>query len=253
MKKILLTTVAAAAVVGFAGIAAAQNTEGQSKGATGGQQEQKAAPGGAMVHPQGGAQPAPKTLSPSGGQSAQGPAQGAKQDERVGQDQNETKTPQRGAQDEQRGTQQKGAQGEPTTQQKGPQEDRTTQQKGAQDERGVNQRGAQDQNSKSGVNATEQHANDSKGARGASVQLSQNQRTRIQAVIGKGSAARATANVNFNVAVGVAVPRSVHVEVLPADVVEIVPEYEGCDYVVVGDNILIIDPDSMEIVAIIPV
>jgi hypothetical protein len=231
MKKILLASVAAAAVVGFTAMATAQNSEGQSKGTAGGQEEQKAAPGGAggaMAHPQNGAQSAPKTLNPSG-QSAQG----AKPDDRVGQsqDQNQAKKPQRGVQDEQRGTDQKGAQ----------EEQRNTQQKGAKEE-----------NTKSGVNANE-HANQGQGTHGASVQLTQDQRTRIGASIGKSSAARVTSNVNFNVAVGVAVPRSVHVEVLPEDVVEIVPDYEGFDYVVVGDNILIIDPDSLEIVAIIPV
>jgi hypothetical protein len=38
---------------------------------------------------------------------------------------------------------------------------------------------------------------------------------------------------------------------LPPDVVQIVPQYEGFDYVVVGEQILIIDPNSMEIVAVI--
>ena len=33
----------------------------------------------------------------------------------------------------------------------------------------------------------------------------------------------------------------------------LVPQYEGYDYVLVGDNILIIDPDTMEIVDVIPV
>jgi hypothetical protein len=33
--------------------------------------------------------------------------------------------------------------------------------------------------------------------------------------------------------------------------VEIVPQYEGFDYIVVGDQILIVDPDSLAIVAII--
>jgi Protein of unknown function (DUF1236) len=249
MRKILLTTVAVAAVVGYAGIAAAQNTDNQPKGSPGGQQEQKAAPSGAMAHPQGGTQPASKTMSPSG-QSAQSPAQGAKQDERVGQgqDQNETKTPQRGPE-------QKGAQEDRTTPQKGAQEQQpATQQKGAQEQQpATQQKGAQDENSKSGVNATEQHATKSQGARGASVQLSQDQRSRIGAVIGKSSSARVSTNIHFNVAVGVRVPRDVHVEILPEDIVQIVPEYEGYDYVLVGDNILIIDPDTLEIVAVIPV
>jgi hypothetical protein len=34
-------------------------------------------------------------------------------------------------------------------------------------------------------------------------------------------------------------------------VVQIVPQYEGFDYIVVGSQILIVDPDSMEIVAVI--
>jgi Protein of unknown function (DUF1236) len=45
---------------------------------------------------------------------------------------------------------------------------------------------------------------------------------------------------------------SVHFVGLPEDVVRIVPEYRGFDYVLVRDQILIIDPDTLEIVAIIP-
>jgi hypothetical protein len=59
-------------------------------------------------------------------------------------------------------------------------------------------------------------------------------------------------NVNFNIRVGVAVPRTVHVAVLPPEVVTIVPEYRGFEYVVVGDQLLIIDPNTLEIVAILP-
>jgi hypothetical protein len=40
--------------------------------------------------------------------------------------------------------------------------------------------------------------------------------------------------------------------VLPQDIVEVVPQFEGFDYIIVGDNILIIDPDTLEIVDIIP-
>ena len=42
-----------------------------------------------------------------------------------------------------------------------------------------------------------------------------------------------------------------HIVVLPEDVVEIVPQYEGFDYVMVGDEILIIDPNSLDIIAVI--
>jgi len=231
MRKTLTATVAAAAVAGFTTMAAAQATNDSNKGEAkpaGAMQDQKGAPGGAVKQP--GAQPAEKTLNPSsgnpsngnppGGQSVQGPKQGPKADERMGQGQ---------------------GQGQPNG---------ATPQRGAQDERGMQPKGAQEEKGPSNAG---QHANQAPASRGGSVQLSQDQRTRIHTVIGKNSAARVTANVNFNVSVGTRVPRSVHIEVLPADFVEIVPQYEGFDYIVVGDQILIIDPDSLEIVAIIPV
>ena len=59
-------------------------------------------------------------------------------------------------------------------------------------------------------------------------------------------------SANFSVSVGARVPRDVHVSVLPPEVVTIVPEYRGFEYVLVGDQLLIIDPDTLEIVAILP-
>jgi hypothetical protein len=58
-------------------------------------------------------------------------------------------------------------------------------------------------------------------------------------------------NVNFSISVGTVVPRSVHVYDLPPDVVEIVPAYRGYKYVVVKDEILILEPSTLRIVAII--
>jgi hypothetical protein len=87
---------------------------------------------------------------------------------------------------------------------------------------------------------------------GANVQLTQDQRSKIKdVVVGGRNVARAD-SVNFNIRVGVAVPRTVHVAVLPPEVVTIVPEYRGFEYVVVGDQLLIIDPNTLEIVAILP-
>jgi hypothetical protein len=40
---------------------------------------------------------------------------------------------------------------------------------------------------------------------------------------------------------------------VPEDIVEYMPEYVGYKYIVVGDELLIIDPVTLEIVAIIPV
>ena len=71
---------------------------------------------------------------------------------------------------------------------------------------------------------------------GKSAQLSETQRTRIKDVIVKDRNVARVNNVNFNITVGAAVPRSVHFEVLPVDVVTIVPEYRGFDYIIVGDQ-----------------
>ena len=87
---------------------------------------------------------------------------------------------------------------------------------------------------------------------GANVQLTQDQRTKIKDVVVRDRNVARADNVNFNIRVGVAVPRTVHVAVLPPEVVTIVPEYRGFEYVLVGDQLLIIDPNTLEIVAILP-
>ncbi len=239
MRKLLLTTVAAAAVVGVAGLAAAQTMQAPN--------------GGGAAKPQSTEHQAPGAMSGAlkrningagAAKSAQAPAQGAEPDQRMGQDEQKQATPLRGAQDEKPGAQE----------QRGAQEEKrgTERQRGAQEEKPgtQEQRGAQEENSKSGAKANEQNASKTTGSRGAPVQLSQTQRTKIQAIIGHSSAARVT-NVNFNVEVGVAIPRTVHVEVVPEDIVAVVPQFEGFDYTIVGDKILIIDPDTLEIVDII--
>jgi hypothetical protein len=241
MKKTLLATVAVAAVVGFTSLAVAQGAMDQKgmdqkgmdqKGAgkTPGAAEEKAAPsGGAAMHPEGSAprsaqgadkmakpdkaaQGADKMTKPN--KSADDADKAAKPDQRIGEDQKNETTPQRGAQEENK----------------------------------AQPRDAQTESGKAGTNATASHAKSDKA--GANVKLSSDQRSKISAVIGRGGGARVT-NVNFNISVGTAVPRDVHVEVLPEDIVSIVPEYRGFDYIVVGDQILIIDPESLEIVTII--
>jgi hypothetical protein len=49
------------------------------------------------------------------------------------------------------------------------------------------------------------------------------------------------------------VPRtgSVRFAALPSTIVEIEPEWRGYEYFLVGDRIVIVDPRSMEIVAVI--
>ena len=59
-------------------------------------------------------------------------------------------------------------------------------------------------------------------------------------------------DVNFAIRVGTAIPRSVGLHRLPASILSIVPAYEGYSYILVEDDILIIDPDTYEIIDVIP-
>ena len=179
----------------------------------------------------------------------------------------------RGAQEEKGGMRRKGAQEERGTQKnlkgaqeergknlKGAQEERGNNLKGAQEQRGTNLKGAQEQRgttergtaetTKSGVNTSTSVEN--RGTRGGSVQLSEDQRSQIKTIIGRERGPRLGSNVHFNVSVGTRVPRSVHVVVLPAEIVRLIPEYRGYDYFLIGDEIVIVDPRTLEIVAIIP-
>jgi hypothetical protein len=101
---------------------------------------------------------------------------------------------------------------------------------------------------------TQQHqtgAASTKTRTAAQVQVTQQQKTQIHERLAHFKVERIE-HPQFSVRVGVEIPRSVHVEVLPPEIVEIVPEYQGFDYVLVGNEILIIDPYSMQIVAVIP-
>ncbi len=58
---------------------------------------------------------------------------------------------------------------------------------------------------------------------------------------------------DFDVRVGVRVPRTVVLYELPPTIIEVVPEYRRYKYILVDDSIVIIDPLTLEIVDVIPV
>lgn len=278
MRKKLLATVAVAAVVGFGGIAAAQSQmggESNKSGATSGATHEKS--GGSMSGTQSGGSktlsPSSQSSNPSKNESAQGmQKKSGKENEQLGQSQSEQKGMTRGAQGEKGATEQKGAEQERGLQKnqkgaqeergknlKGAQEQRGTSTKGAQEERGTNLKGAQEQRGPNVKGAEQQRGTTGgnatvgeRGERGGSVQLSEDQRSQIKTFVGRGNAPRFSGNVDFDVRIGTRIPRSVHFTALPEDIVRIVPEYRGYDYVLVRDEILIIDPQTLEIVAIIP-
>jgi len=87
------------------------------------------------------------------------------------------------------------------------------------------------------------------------VNITPEKRTQIHETIIKERSAPRVGSVNFDLSVGTRVPRtgSVRFAALPSAIVEIEPEWRGrgYEYFLVGDRIVIVDPRSMEIVAVI--
>ena len=243
MRKKLMATVAMAALIGGTSVALAQQEEHGGGAAAPGAAQHQTAPGGA-----GGAK-APG----AGGQIQMKPQSGG-----MGEQQ---KSVQGGAEEHGNAPMQRGAQGEPgkvgepgkggmnaqehaqTPGGKGDQNAQTQ-------ERGKTQENAQGTQERGG--ASQQNAQ-GRASGGKSVQLNETQRTQIKGIVVKDRNVTRVDHVDFSVNVGVAVPRTINVAVLPADIVEVVPEYRGFEYVVVGDQLLIIDPNTMLIVDILPV
>ncbi len=84
-----------------------------------------------------------------------------------------------------------------------------------------------------------------------SANLDDRQRTRVTESITELNA-RPVENVNFSLSVGTVVPRDVRFQPLPADVVEVVPQYRGYNFFVVRDDVVIVDPSSYQIVDVLP-
>ncbi|WP_354269132.1 DUF1236 domain-containing protein [Bradyrhizobium japonicum] len=85
----------------------------------------------------------------------------------------------------------------------------------------------------------------------ASVNINDQQRTRISTSISHLNVQPLT-NVNFSLSVGTVVPRDIRLQPLPAEVVEIVPQYRGYNFVLVKDEIVIVEPSSYKIVTVLP-
>lgn len=87
------------------------------------------------------------------------------------------------------------------------------------------------------------------GAAGPAASLSTEQRTQIRTSI-KGQQ-RAT-NVNFSISIGTQVPRAgVRFYPVSRHLVQINPSWRGYDYFLVGDQIIVVNPRTLEIVAVL--
>jgi len=89
-------------------------------------------------------------------------------------------------------------------------------------------------------------------ASSGAVNLTTEQRTTIRKEVLTTNAPRAT-NINFSVNVGTVVPSSVHVVEVPPTIIRIHPQWKGYRYFVYNDEIIIVEPRTLKIVAVLDV
>jgi len=86
------------------------------------------------------------------------------------------------------------------------------------------------------------------------VTLNTEQRTRIRETVINARGAPRIGSVDFDVAVGTEIPRGrIHVVPVPEMLVDIQPGWRGFLYFIVRDELVIVDPNDMRIVAVVPV
>jgi len=127
----------------------------------------------------------------------------------------------------------------------------------AQDRDRFNHQNAAQRNERNGPNTAEQERNGLKGLQGnarVNVQINDEQRTRIRETVINARGAPRVDRVDFNIAVGTVVPRTgVRIVPVPATLVSIEPAWRGLNYFVYEEELVLIDPATMTIVAVITV
>jgi hypothetical protein len=89
-----------------------------------------------------------------------------------------------------------------------------------------------------------------KGSKAAAAPMSSEQNVKFRETL-KGEKTERLSDVKFSISIGEEIPISVRFHRLPARIVEYAPQYRGFDYILVGDDILIVDPSTHRIVAVI--
>jgi len=237
MKRTLMVSVAALALAAGSTIAMSQGNSGRGEGGASGQMNESPAPGRgaqdrALPEKQQKAQQAPS--------GAQAPNARQTQGER---EQAPTTKQSQGEQDKS-GTTTRQSQGErdkaaPTTRQSQGEREKsgTTQQTQSPSATG----------SKQGTAGTQSGA-----MRTSNVSLTTEQKTTIRSKVLISSAPRVT-NVNFDIRIGTVVPRTVRIAPVPRTLVEIEPTWRGYMYFVYHDEIIVVEPGTLRIVAVLEV
>jgi len=82
--------------------------------------------------------------------------------------------------------------------------------------------------------------------------LTPQQRTKIRQSFRHHGNAPRVKNVNFNISIGATVPTRIRLAPVPVQVIEYYPRWRGYRFFIVGDEIIIVRPRTLEIVAVLP-
>ncbi|WP_456621201.1 MULTISPECIES: DUF1236 domain-containing protein [unclassified Bradyrhizobium] len=279
MSNRFMISVAALALVAGTGLANAQGTMNRDSGGAGAQPAQQTQPsGGAAEHGTMGKDSVTKekgTVGQAGGASATKPgaaaedkSSGAMKDERPGGAMHKNAAEDKaGATKGQRTDERAQGQMDKSQQDKSKSMSQDTTKSGAKDHKdmkaednkaGTSTKSNAENRPGSGTSTDMKAEGKSStsttvGQAGAGAKLSTEQRTQITSVIREERVAPVT-NVNFAISVGTRVPREgIELHALPSRVVTIYPEWRSYRYVLVREQIVIIDPNTYEIVAILDV
>lgn len=271
MLNRFMISVAALSLVAGTGLANAQGTMKNENGGAGAQPMQHSQSSGGAAERSGsmGKESTHEgTVGQAGGSStmksgtsAEEKSSGATKDERSGREMNKNAAEEKsGATKGQRNEER--AQGQ---QDKSKSMSQDTSKSGAKDQKDMKAEGTKSgtsstnnaENQKGTETRTNQNAqgqtntNTTVGQAGAGAKLSTEQRTQITSAIHE-EHVRPVTNVNFSISVGTRIPREgIELHALPSRVVTIYPEWRTYKYVLVKDEIVIINPDTYEIVAVL--
>ena len=121
---------------------------------------------------------------------------------------------------------------------------------GREDRGGMKAEGREDRSGAMNAETKGENRSQTIGQAGAGAKLSTEQRTRITTVI-RDQHVQPLRNVKFSIAIGTRVPRDVSFHPLPAEVVTVYPEWRGYEFVLVNNQIIVINPRTLEIVDVI--
>ncbi len=101
----------------------------------------------------------------------------------------------------------------------------------------------------------EQGQQGQQGERGgnASISLTTEQKTKIRDTVLKERDAPRVGRVDFSVSEGTVVPRTVRMVEVPQVILDIHPQWRGYKYFIVNDELVIVEPADLRIVAVLPV